>query len=64
MSLSVNAKKAIALYQRSPHDADGWTACSEMVMLYVVPFIPVELVEIEGMRMRLSERGKIVVEYM
>jgi hypothetical protein len=64
MSLNDRAKTAIALYQRSPHDADGWATCSMAVMVNVVPAIPAELVEIDGLRIRLNERGKIVAEYM
>jgi hypothetical protein len=64
MSLQGKAKTAIALYQRSPRDADGWATCSKVIMDNVMGAIPAELVEIDGLRIRLSERGKIVVEYM
>lgn len=64
MKLSDKAKTAIALYQRSPHDAEGWAACSSAVMRIVIPDIPSELVEVDGLRVRLNERGNIVAEYL
>jgi hypothetical protein len=64
MTLSDKAKSLIRLYQRSPQDADGWAVCSEDVMLFIRKSVPDELVEIDGVRIRLNERGKIVAEYM
>jgi hypothetical protein len=64
MALSDKAKSLIRLYQRSPHDADGWAVCSEAVMHFTRKGVPDELVEIDGLRIRLNERGKIVAEYM
>jgi hypothetical protein len=64
MTLSDKAKSLIRLYQRSPHDADEWAVCSEAVIRFIRAGIPDELVEIDGLRVRLNKRGKIVAEYM
>jgi hypothetical protein len=64
MTLSNKAKSLIHLYQRSPHDADGWAICSEAVISLIRKGIPNDLIEIDGLRIRLSKRGEIVTEYM
>lgn len=58
----------LALLLRSPDAGDGWREVSSWVWQVVEHFGRKELLEVEkredGGRIRLSERGKIVVDYI
>lgn len=58
----------IALYNRSPKDADGWAKVSSTVWPLMAD-VPVDLFQIEGNptdggRMRANETGKEVIPYL
>ena len=59
---------AVALYMRTPIDAEGWAKVSVAVWP-LLKYLPPELFEIEGNvnqggRIRLTEKGEIVVPYL
>lgn len=56
----------LKLIIRSTDRGDGWRQVSTLLWRLVHEFKPKELIEIDydKLRVRLSERGKIVVEYL
>lgn len=60
-------RQKLALVKRSPKDADGWCKVSANVWP-IVADMPPDLVELDnrgsGGRLRLTERGKAVVDYL
>ena len=64
--ISERSTDALRLLLRSPRDADGWAQCSKPIMDQIVPLMPDDLVEKdeEAMRVRLTERGKVLADYL
>lgn len=59
---------AVALYMRTPVDAEGWARVS-VAVCPLLTYLPPELFEIEGDenrggRIRLTEKGETVVPYL
>lgn len=66
-ALTKDAKGILALFQRSPKDADGWAKVSPMVWP-LLKHVPDDLMAKEGNayaggRARLTENGKLIVAY-
>lgn len=67
MKLGAKDIDFLRLIQRSHDIGDGWRQMSETLWLFLVPrFEYKELLELNETerKVRLSERGKIVVEYL
>lgn len=59
----------IAVFNRSPKDADGWANVSRVLWPLVSTELPTDLFEIEGNadvggRVRLTPKGEIVIPYL
>ena len=67
-NLSDGTKNLIRLYERITQDAEGWAPVSNSNWKLVDMFAAPELFEIDkhesGGRIRLTEKGKIVAEYL
>jgi hypothetical protein len=66
MMLSEHEISFIRLVLRSDDVGDGWRNVSNILWRLVRDFKPKELIEIDepNSRVRLSERGQIVAEYL
>lgn len=68
MKLTDREKDFLRLVYRSPHDNDGWRNVSPLLWKFVVEYTRPELIEIEegekGGRVRLSDREKILIDYI
>lgn len=64
--LTEQSKSLIRLILRSPDIGDGWRQCSSSVYQLIENFPHQELIEADAnnLRVRLSERGQIVQEYL
>lgn len=64
--LSQQDKNFLALILRSPNIGDGWRQVSKTLWPLVDMFGRQELIEInkDELRIRLSETGKIVIDYI
>jgi len=68
MKLSDKTRDVLRLLMRSPDHGDGWRKVSGVLWLVVTPSMPDDLVEkqpsSDGGRVRLTERGKAVCDYL
>lgn len=66
--LTDKQRQCIALLMRSPDEGDGWRKCSAVIWRGIVPMYPDDLVEKrpsdDGGFVRLTERGKVVADYL
>ena len=66
-ALSEHECSLLKLIHRSRDLGDGWKQCSEPLWLgLILPYAKLELVELnqDKKQVRLSEKGKVVVEYL
>lgn len=56
----------LQLLRRSPDRGDGWRSVSDLLWPHTIEHLPPELIEKdeERKRVRLSERGKIIMDYI